>query len=138
MSELLNHVNSIKNKCSSPLLDSNIALPGWNDARQPWSERTCKKWIPWSYILEHWPKTRREKLLKGYYAPLQFCKHHTYKAKLTQMWKTLCKNEIAAKRRRRMIPYWLAAMVYAEVFLNRIVDWDLVDTKHKNRCFERY
>jgi len=124
--------NGFKKDQSSSLSDSSLALFGWKNAPQPWNERVCKKWIPWHYILQHWPKTRREKLMKGYYAPLAFCEHDTYKRELTRMWKSLCKNEEATKRKRCMIPYWFAAMVYAEVFLNRIVNWNIVYKKHKH------
>lgn len=129
---LLIYTNSQRRCNSSSSSNSGIALLGWKDAPQPWNEKTCKKWIPWCYILRHWPKTRQEKLMKGYYAPLRFCEHDAYKAELTRMWKTLSKNEEATKRKRCMIPYWLGAMVYAKVFLDRKVDWNLVDKKHKN------
>jgi len=125
------HSSSKRDQISSSV-DTNLAVSGWENAPQPWNERACKKWIPWRYIIQHWPEVRQKKLMKGFYVPLGYCKHDEYKTNLTCKWKLLSKNERATKCKRFMVPYWLAAMVYAEVFLNRNVDWNLVNERHKN------
>ena len=109
------------------LQKNDVAVPGWEKVVQPWNEHVCKKWISWGHILRYWETARQEKLAKEYRAPIKWCTHDRYKMELIEAYKKFHKNDMDDET---LIPYWLAAMVFAKVFLNCAVDWKISDKKH--------
>ena len=111
-----------QSKVLNVLKQNDIAIYGWENIKEPWNEKVCKTWIHWGHILRHWPRTKHENLAKGYKTPLKSCKHVEYKSELNKAYKKFSKSKPTK------VPYWLAAMVSAEFFLKREVDWKIFET----------
>lgn len=106
-----------------------MALLGWKDFSKSLDKNTCKKWITWDRVLRHWRLAQQMTLMNKFRASMKLCIHEAYKMELTHMYKTLFKDNIATKGKNYVILCSLAAMVYAEVFLNRKVDWNVINMK---------
>jgi hypothetical protein len=124
------HEKSHQRRTLKTLKQKSLASCGWKNLQQPWSEKICKKWITWGHILRHWPKTLQKDLARIYKARLGLCTHDDYRTALAQAYRRIYKINEAKEVNSCHIQYWLAAMVYVEVFLKRIVDWNSLDFKH--------
>ena len=108
--------------------ESDLAISGWESDEQTWNEQICKKWIKWGHILRHWNITGEE-YFSDYRIPLKLCNNDEYRTKLIEAYgKFYYQKDL---NEQTLIPYWLAAMVYAKLFLNRDINWELSDGKHK-------
>lgn len=112
-------------------MDIDIAMHTWNHIPEPWDEHTCKRCVSWDDILQFWPTSRHPTMRKRSEANLNFCTHDAYKNELGRMYKALHKDLDPTSEKAYIVPYWLCAMVYAKVFLNKKIDWRLT-SKHHN------
>ncbi|KAG0602075.1 hypothetical protein M758_11G158400 [Ceratodon purpureus] len=122
-----------KRKNMMILKASDVAIHGWEEAPQPWKEQHCRHWISWAHILRHWDANHQESLAKDFVAPLKLCTNTEFQMRLTTAYQKIYRKKYANPK----ISYWMAAMVYAETFLDRIVDWNVSDKKHNFKQYTR-
>ena len=105
------------------LKESDVAIFGWENEEQSWNKQICQKWIKWGHILRHVNVTDQHKYVSKFMVPLKCFVYGKYRMKLNEVLKNMNGNYV--------VPYWLAAMVYAKVYLNRNVDMEQFDRKYE-------
>jgi hypothetical protein len=109
------------------LEDPNVrAEKGWeNEKEEYWSSKTCKKYMKMCHIDKLWPKECYAAHTRGFACRPLTCNddHFIYRAE--EVWRALFGNRDKSKG---LFNYGLVAKVYAELKLERKVDWSTYPT----------
>lgn len=96
------------------------AFVGWEEAPMPWTQSTCKRFIEWCHIDKVFPNWRHEVHLKQNVANLHYCEDPEFAQRCIEVYKFIYRRDVVEGSR---VPLFIAEMVYAEVKLEREVDW---------------
>lgn len=96
------------------------AFPGWAQVEGPWTLKTCKWFIAWCHIGHLFPHYRHEFHRRLNCANLHYCLHDEFVQRCIEVWKFLYAGVHVVSNE---VSYNIAQMVYAEIILEREVDW---------------
>jgi hypothetical protein len=103
------------------LLDlENHAFLGWKKEDEPWTKKTCEKYIEWCHIDKLFAHSEHKKHCRFHAANLHRCRDPDFVERCIQIYQHV--NDTAFVRRNEC-NISIMRMVYAEVKLNRMVDW---------------
>jgi hypothetical protein len=110
------------------LEDPNMrAEKGWEDEKDEyWSSKMCKKYVKMCHIDKLWPKECHVAHTKGFACRPYTCKDDHFIHRAEEVWRALFGNR---ERNKVLLNYGLVAMVYAELKLERKVDWSTYPTR---------
>jgi hypothetical protein len=109
------------------LEDPNIcAEKGWkNEKEEYWSSKTCKKYVKMCHIDKLWPKECHAAHTKSFACRPWTCNDDHFIHRAKEVWRELFRNR---EKSKGLFNYGLIAMVYAELKLERKVDWSTYPT----------
>jgi hypothetical protein len=103
------------------LLDESCkAFKGWQDQPDPWTYNVCEFYIEWCHISKLWPLHRHNAHRRSDKANLHYCKCPVFTERCIQVSQNVYR---ALKVPRNVVNLSIARMVYAEVVLQKRVDW---------------
>jgi hypothetical protein len=102
---------------------THLAFPGWETEEGVWKHKTVKNYIAWCHIGKLFPHHRHEKHVKLNSANLHYCKHDEFVQRCIEVWRFLYKGKNVMKNE---VSLSIAQMVYAEVILEKAVDWSTI------------
>ena len=103
------------------LLDPHArAYPGWDQFQGDWDAQRCRRFIQWCHIDKLFPYHRHTFNVKTNMANLHACTHDGFVQRCIKVYRYLYKTRTVL---RNEAPLFICEMVYAEVILNRTVDW---------------
>jgi hypothetical protein len=104
------------------LEDLNVRVEkGWKyEKEEYWSSKMCKKYVKMCHIDKLWPKECYVVHTKGFACRPYTCKDDHFIHRAEEAWRALVGNR---ERSKGLLNYGLVAMVYAELKLERKVDW---------------
>jgi hypothetical protein len=109
------------------LEDPNVRVEkGWEDEKEEyWSSKTCKKYVKMCHIDKLWPKECHAAHTKGFACRPLTCKDDHFIHRAEEVWRALFRNR---ERNKGLLNHGFVAMVYAELKLERKVDWSTYPT----------
>lgn len=96
------------------------AFSGWENVPTPWTQATCKRFMEWCHIDKLFPFWRHKIHRKHNMANLHYCNDPNFVQRCIEVHKFLYRNEDVETSK---LPQFIAEMVYAEVRLEKEVDW---------------
>jgi hypothetical protein len=91
-----------------------------NEKEEYWSSKTCKKYMKMCHIDKLWPKECHTAHTRGFACRPLTCNDDHFIHRAEEVWRALLGNR---ERSKGLFNYGLVAMVYAELKLERKVDW---------------
>jgi hypothetical protein len=109
------------------LEDPNVcAEKGWeNEKEEYWSSKMCKKYVKMCHIDKLWPKECHAAHTRGFVCRPLTCNNDHFIHRAEEVWRALFGNR---EKNKGLFNYGLVAMVYAELKLERKVDWSTYPT----------
>lgn len=109
------------------LEDPNVrAEKGWeNEQEEYWSSKTCRKYVKMCHIDKLWPKQHHAVNTKNFACRPLTCNDDHFIHRAEEVWRALFGNR---EKSKGLFNYGLLAMVYAELKLERKVDWSTYPT----------
>jgi hypothetical protein len=109
------------------LEDPNVrAEKGWeNEKEEYWSSKTCMKYVKMCHIDKLWPKECHAAHTKSFACRPWTCNDDHFIHRAKEVWRALFGNR---EKNKGLFDYGLVAMVYAELKLERKVDWNTYPT----------
>lgn len=101
------------------------AFDGWENQPQPWTKKTCERYIDWCHIDKIFPHSVHRKHCKRKVANLHFCKDPEFLERCIQVHQHLYDDPYVARNESSLA---ILRMVYAEQKLLRTVDWSTIKT----------
>jgi len=102
-----------------------LAFHGWENEEQPWTKRTCEKYIAWCHIDKVFPHSVHKKHCKFQVANLHYCKDPDFLERCIQVHQHLYDTAFVKRNEGSLA---ILRMVYAEEKLHRQVDWQTMRT----------
>lgn len=103
------------------LLDpASKAFRGWRNVDEDWTLPVCKTFVGWCHIDKLFPYYRHKIHLNQNLANLHYCKDDAFVQRCIEVYRWLYKTE---KVPRSEVSLGICQMVYAELQLERTVDW---------------
>jgi hypothetical protein len=105
-----------------------IAEIGWRNEIQPWSYRTCTKYIDWCHIDKHFPEEKHETHVLHNRALYTSCTNMKMLTRVSEVYNAFWGVPIPEDN---CVPLCIWRMVYAEVILGKDVKWSTLNPRSK-------
>ena len=107
--------------------DPNIkAESGWEEEVEYWTFKTCKKYVKMYHIDKLWPRDYHAVHTHGFCCKPRNCNNKHFVHRSEEVWRSLFGGK---PRSKGCINHSVGSMVYAELILNRKVDWSTYPSK---------
>ena len=100
-----------------------LGFKGWWNAPQPWQSSTCEEFIEWCHISKQFPHERHRFHRHAEKANLTFCENVDFVERCIEVYQHLYNTAFV---KRNEVSLLICRMVYAEVVLERVVDWTTI------------
>lgn len=108
-----------------------VAEEGWQyEPKKVWSCTTCREYIKMSHIAKLWPADDTdvlERQVRRWEGPMNTCRSEHFKRRYEEIW-AACK---LGPSKPNIMNYSTMAMIWAEIVLQKDVDWRTVPAKDK-------
>ena len=100
-----------------------LAFKGWNEEEEPWTMQICEDYIEWCHIGKLFPTWRHHHNRHTNKANLKYCENPAFVQRCVELWQVLYQTPFVE---RNEAPHFIARGAYAEVALNKEVDWSTI------------
>jgi hypothetical protein len=98
-----------------------LAAPGWEEVKEEyWSAAQCREYVKLNHIGKLWPREQLPQMAKTFTAKPSLCRDDHFLHRAEEVWRALFG---ARSKSKGTFNYNILAMVYAELRLERKVDW---------------
>ena len=105
-----------------------LGFKGWWNAPQPWKYSTCEEFIEWCHITKLFPHERHRHHQHSEKANLTYCLNVDFQEHCIEVYQHLYNTAFV---QRNEVSLFICRMVYAEVVLERAVDWTSIKSTPK-------
>ena len=103
--------------------ENHLAFKGWTEEVEPWTMQVCEDFIEWCHIGKLFPAWRHHYNRHTNKANLKYCESPTFVCRCLELWQVLYRTPFVD---RNEVPLFIARGAYAEVALNKEVDWSTI------------
>ena len=96
------------------------AFKGWEDVPEPWMTSDCEEYLEWCHVSKMFPVSRHRNHIHSDKVNLRYCSNEAFKERCIEVYQYLYRRPDII---RNEVGKGICRMVYAEIALQKRVDW---------------